>query len=408
MDTITHGIAGALIGKAAFGGNDLLPPIPVDKRRIITWSLMLGAIFPDADVFRDFLSHDDLLLLTWHRSITHSLLCLPVWAVVLGGLTQAVARRRKWDAPSLQALVGIYAVGILSHILLDLATSFGTMIWSPLDWSRPAWDILFIVDFTFTGLVLVPQMLAWTFLDREHMRSRAIVLWLVFSLAPFVISRIAETVGTPISTTVIAVAMLLSTALFLLPAVKGWGVQVPYVYWNRAGLTLALGYILAATYAHHVALGHVEQFAKEQNLQVEALGALPFPPSLLRWDGLVRTSRGVYEFRVELGDRGRSAQGSAGAGSSEGLEHAYYPDAFPNPFIEAARRLPEVQKVLWFARFPVIRFHEEGTDAVVEFSDLRFPTIRKDRPAGFTYQVKFAQDGKVLSQGWLRRFGNKR
>jgi len=31
----------------------------------------------------------------------------------------------------------VYAVGIVSHILLDLITSFGTMIWSPLKWSRP-------------------------------------------------------------------------------------------------------------------------------------------------------------------------------------------------------------------------------------------------------------------------------
>ncbi len=96
-------------------------------------------------------------------------------------------------------------------------------------------------------------------------------------------------------------------------------------------------------------------------------------------------------------------QGQCAFGNFEGLEHTYYPDAFPNPFIEEARRLPEVQKVLWFARFPVTRFHKEGPDAIVEFSDLRFPTIRKDRPAGFTYQVKFAQDGTVLSQGWLRR-----
>jgi len=28
--------------------------------------------------------------------------------------------------------------GILSHILLDLVTTFGTMIWSPLELSRPA------------------------------------------------------------------------------------------------------------------------------------------------------------------------------------------------------------------------------------------------------------------------------
>jgi membrane-bound metal-dependent hydrolase YbcI (DUF457 family) len=404
MDTITHGIAGALIGKAAFGGSDLFPPIPVDKRRVITWSLLLGAIFPDSDVFRDFFSHDQLLLLTWHRSITHSLLCLPVWAVLLAALTNAVARWRKWQAPGFPALVGIYAVGILSHIFLDLVTTFGTMIWSPLDWSRPAWDILFIIDFTFTALLLIPQLLAWAFEDPEHMRRRAIVMWLVFTPAPYLISKIGQVVGAPISNTAIVVATVLFAALFLLPAVQGWGVRVQYVNWNRAGLTLAIAYVLAATYAHHAALQRVEKFAASENLQAEALGALPFPPSLWRWDGLVRTPRGVYEFRMDLSDRlFRDAPNMAGTGNSDVIEHTYYPDALPNRFIEEARRLPEVQKVLWFARFPVTRFHKEGPDAIVEFSDLRFPTIRKDRPAGFTYRVKFAEDGTVLSQGWLRR-----
>jgi membrane-bound metal-dependent hydrolase YbcI (DUF457 family) len=72
MDTITHGIAGALIAKAAFNGADLLPPEPVNRRRIITWSLTLGAIFPDSDVLRDFISRNPMLIITWHRSITHS------------------------------------------------------------------------------------------------------------------------------------------------------------------------------------------------------------------------------------------------------------------------------------------------------------------------------------------------
>ena len=107
---------------------------------------------------------------------------------------------------------------------------------------------------------------------------------------------------------------------------------------------------------------------------------------------------------MDLSDRLlRRAEETTVSSKFEGLEHTYYPDAFPNAFIEQARRLPEVQKVLWFERFPVTRFHKEGPDAVVEFSDLRFPTIRKDRPAGFTYQVKFAPDGTVLSQGWVRR-----
>src|SRR6266436_346365 len=140
MDTITHGIAGALIGKAMFRGEDMFASRPMNRGRIITWSLMLGAIFPDSDVFRDVFSHDRLLVITWHRSITHSLLLLPLWALLLAGIMRVFANSRKWEAPSFAALVGIYAAGILSHILLDLVTSFGTMVWSPVQWSRPAWD----------------------------------------------------------------------------------------------------------------------------------------------------------------------------------------------------------------------------------------------------------------------------
>jgi membrane-bound metal-dependent hydrolase YbcI (DUF457 family) len=400
MDTITHGIAGALISKGAFGGHDLFPPAAMGKRRLLTWALMLGAIFPDSDVLRDMFSGDPLLMITWHRSITHSLLLLPLWSVLLALLLGAIARWRKWDAPSFLQLTGLFAVGILSHILLDLVTTFGTMIWSPLEWSRPAWDILFIVDFTFTAILLLPQLLAWTFEEPEHARRRAIIMWIIFAPAPYVISRIALFVGAPISDTVVVVATALFTVLFLFPAIGGVGVRVSYEHWNRAGLTVAIAYVLAATYAHHVAYGRVKEFAAQQGLQVEAIGALPFPPSLWRWDGLVRAPRGVYETRMDLSD-GLSPGGNGG--KPRVLEHTYYPDAFPNQFIEEARRLPEVQKVLWFARFPVTRFHKDGKDAVVEFSDLRFPQIRRDRPASFTYRVRFAPNGAVLSQGWVRR-----
>ncbi|MGO9844295.1 MAG: hypothetical protein ACLPZF_24325, partial [Candidatus Acidiferrales bacterium] len=78
-------------------------------------------------------------------------------------------------------------------------------------------------------------------------------------------------------------------------------------------------------------------------------------------------------------------------------------DAPPNEYIEVARQLPEVQKVLWFERFPVTQFHKEGDDAVVEFSDKRFPQIRRDRPGSFTYRVRFSADGKALTQGWVGR-----
>jgi hypothetical protein len=94
---------------------------------------------------------------------------------------------------------------------------------------------------------------------------------------------------------------------------------------------------------------------------------------------------------------------TANNGNLLALEHHYFPDAPPNSYIEVARHLPEVQKVLWFSRFPVTRFHKEGDVAVVEISDLRFPQGRTGRPPSFTYRVRFSSDGNVLSQGWATR-----
>lgn len=397
MDTITHGIAGALIGKAVFRGGDMFASDPMNRGRVITWSLMLGSIFPDSDVIRDFFSHDRLLILTWHRSITHSLIMLPLWAILLAAITQAFARSKKWEAPSFVALTTIYGVGILSHILLDLVTSFGTMIWSPLEWSRPAWDLIFIIDFTLTAVLLVPQLLAWVYSHPEKMKRRAVGMWLVFLPAPLLIARIGEIVGAPISGQTVLGAMILFAAIFLLPALRGWGLKMQHDKWNRAGLAAALTYVALTLFAHRVALARIQKFAELDHLQVASIGALPLPPSLWHWDGLVRAERGVYELRMDLSDK------PVKDGEVLALEHRYYPDAPPNSYIDVAKRLPEVQKVLWFARFPVTRFHKEGDQAIVEIADVRFVSARRDRPAAFTYRVRLSADGNVVSQGWVTR-----
>ena len=397
MDTITHGIAGALIGKALFRGEDMFASHPMNRGRIITWSLMLGAIFPDSDVLRDFFSSDRLLIVTWHRSLTHSLVLFPLWALLLAGITRAFANWRKWEGPSFAALTAIFGAGLLSHILLDLVTTFGTMIWSPLQWSRPAWDLIFIVDFTLTAILLVPQLLAWVYAHPEKMKRRAVGIWLVFLPAPLLIARIGEIVGAPISGRVILSAMIIFAVLFLLPSLFGWGLKIQHDKWNRAGFVAALAYVAMAFFAHHTAFARIQKFAELDHLQVQSIGALPLPPSLWRWDGLVRTERGVYELRMDLSDKSVS--------DTELLtqEHRYYPDAFPNSYTESAKRLPEVQKILWFTRFPVTRFHKEGAEAIVEISDIRFVQSRRDRPAAFTYRVRFGADGSVLSQGWVTR-----
>jgi hypothetical protein len=222
-------------------------------------------------------------------------------------------------------------------------------------------------------------------------------MWLVFLPAPFLIARIGEIAGAPISDRVVLGAMVVFAVLILLPARFGWGVKIQRDNWNRVGLAAALIYVASTVYAHHVALARIQKFAVLDHLQVESIGALPLPPSLWHWDGLVRTERGVYELRMDLADK------TANDGNLLSLEHHYFPDAPPNSYIEVARRLPEVQKVLWFSRFPVTRFHKEGDVAVVEISDLRFPRARPGRPASFTYRVSFGAEGNVLSQGWITR-----
>jgi len=392
MDTITHGIAGALIAKAAFRGDDMFTSRPMNRGRIITWSLMLGAIFPDADMLREFFSSNPMLILTWHRSITHSLVCMPFFALALAALTRWFARWRKWDVPSFLALTGIYAVGILSHILLDLATSFGTMVWSPLRWSRPAWDLLFIIDITFTALLLCPQILAWVYRQAEGLKNRAIITWSLLALASLGVAALLKNVGAPISAQTAVIVIMLLAAFFLLPTLGGKGLRVRYATWNRAGLAAAIFYIGAAFYAHSVALDRLREFVSIFQLKAESLGALPVPPSIWHWDGLVNTPHGVFEVRLDLSEPTVPAS----------IEQRFYPDAFPNQYIDDAKRLPTVQKVLWFSRFPVVRFHKEGDDAIVEISDIRFQSLRSNRPPAFTYRVKMSDSGKVISQGWER------
>ena len=414
MDTITHGIAGALLGKSIFPGDEMFTRRPMNRGRIITWSLMLGAIFPDSDVFRGMFVDNDMLIMTWHRSITHSLICLPLWALLLATLTRAIARWRNWDSPSFALLTGIYAIGIASHIFLDLVTSFGTMIWSPLQYARPAWDLLFIIDFTFSAILLIPQLLAWIYGRPDGLRPRALSCWIISIAATIVIAGFGQIVGAPISHTYIFITIVILAAVFLLPSMRSFGLHLRRATWNRTGLAVAIAYLCAAFFAHNAALARVNKFAASQHIDAQSIGALPLPPSIARWDGLVLAPRGVYETRISFGsptaDPNKSLVSldlsSSGANQSRPellpIEYSFFPNAPTNSFIESARHLPQVETFFWFARFPVTRFHKEGDVAVVEYSDIRFPHTSSRGPSPFTYEVRFDANGKVLSQGWRK------
>ncbi len=196
MDPITHGITGALLGKAYFSK---------PHARVAVFAATLGAVFPDIDVFYEAyaeIAHQDpLAIVRYHRAITHSFVALPFFALLLAWLTHAIARRLGIASPSAWMLTLIYGVGIASHIVLDGMTSFGTRMWYPISQRRVAWDWLFIIDFTFTSIILAPQVIAWIYRDtqrgREKSLARALGMWALFTVGLAFTWLLAYEVGTP-------------------------------------------------------------------------------------------------------------------------------------------------------------------------------------------------------------------
>jgi len=215
---------------------------------------------------------------------------------LLAALTLALCRRRKWESPSYLALCAFGQWGILSHIFLDLVTTFGTMIWSPYKSTRPAWIFFSIIDFSFTAILLIPQLLAWAYEDPEHSRRRALIMWLVLHARAVRDFAYCERIGAPISSNVVGLAMVLFAALFLFPAARGWGHRLQYVTWNRVGLApgrhLPPCCDVCPSPSTRIAF---KKWPATENIEVQSIAALPFPPSLFHWDGLIRAPRGVYE-----------------------------------------------------------------------------------------------------------------
>jgi membrane-bound metal-dependent hydrolase YbcI (DUF457 family) len=403
MDTVTHGIVGALIGKAFFAEDQgrrapSWRERPNTPARVAVISATLGAIFPDIDVFAGPIAHNSLAIIEWHRNITHSLIMLPVWALVLALLTSWLAARIRWPAPSLNQLALIYAAGLASHIFLDLITSFGTMVWSPLDYARPAWDWLFIIDLTLTSLALVPQLAAWAFRRPDGAARRAATIWAALSATAFVVAPLVRWLQVPFPTVGAVAASLVFAGFLLLPLRRGIGTRVGREKWCRIGFALVAGYLSFAGGLHHVAIQRLTEFADEQHLPYQSIAAMPLPPSAARWAGLIATSEGVY--RVEFNQFGEDP-----------VKIQYFEDPAPNRYLAAARELPDTRKFLWFARFPVSRYFERDGQPVVQITDLRFygaiPQPLQSRTnatpyGGFTFEVVFSPDGRVLSDHWLR------
>ena len=390
MDTFTHAFAGALLGKALFTTRKSETPTELSPQaRVAIFAATIGSAFPDIDFFYTIFSRDDLALLKYHRYITHSLILLPLWTLLLAWLVRAGAKRFGIAPPSFTWTALATAVGITSHLLLDLVTSFGTMIWSPLSNARASWDVVFIVDFTLTALFLLPQVSAWIHRDLARSLRRALRMWALFTVLALGANWFAAAAGFPFSIWVIPIASAVIAALFFITLRGNRGAKIARSTWARAGLGVACGYLILCVAAHQVALSRLRRFVVSQKINAQVIGALPLAPSLLNWDGLIRTPNGSYRLHEDLF-------------SAEALEYDFFPDSPPDNLLEAARKLPGVQTYLWFARFPIFRERAVSGHQVIELSDLRFIMRAPRRVPGFTYRVTFDSEGRPIQWAFGR------
>jgi len=401
MDPVTHGIAGALIGKAFFANRNSSASRPsqlmhsVSTARVAILAVALGAVFPDVDIFVDAFSRDPLAIAHYHRGFTHSFVGLPIFAVVLAALTRVFfswyakhSGREEWTPPSFTFLFAIYATGIASHIILDGFTSFGTRMLNPFSKDRVAWDFLFIIDFILTALLLVPQLAAWVHHRREIAEKRALSIWVFLTISTLVVWVLVRKAGFPFHLLPVIVASGIFAAVLFLPICQGVGARISRARWCQVGFFLSCAYIVACGVAHHAAMSRVRAFASQQHISVETVGAMPLPISFLHWDGLILTPNGVYQSQFCLRD-------------SFAPTFHFFANSPQNRYTQEAVRLEPVRTFLWFARFPVVHFSAVGGRNLVEYRDLRFFSGASRQPMPFTFGVLFDSEGKILNYGWV-------
>ena len=148
LDIVTQGVLGAAVGHAVLG------------RRIGAKAMAIafvGGIIPDLDIFL-VESSQSLDYWHYHRGITHSLFFGPVLGLPLAAVSLAVQRWRSGAPTSFGLWYLFWALVLVTHPLLDLATHWGTAFFTPLTDARFGIPAVPVIDPVYT-LVLVAALI---------------------------------------------------------------------------------------------------------------------------------------------------------------------------------------------------------------------------------------------------------
>jgi len=184
VDTLTHALSGALLARASAAHD--APPRSI-PRRVAAGFLACAA--PDLDFVIGFFGPVQYLMN--HRGVTHSVLLLPLWALLVSWVLAKLLR-----APGgWRELYAVAALGIGAHIAGDVITSFGTMVLAPVsDW-RAIFGSTFIIDLWFSGIIAAGLIASLVWRDRRWPAVAATALLIGYVGAQGMLKGKAEEFG---------------------------------------------------------------------------------------------------------------------------------------------------------------------------------------------------------------------
>lgn len=139
MDNLTHSLVGLFLARTG-----LKYATPQG-----TAVLVVAANIPDVDAFGWFFG--PATYTHYHRNITHSLVAMPVMALIAVALVRFIGRKPvNWWPAFLIAFVGV-----VSHILLDLTNVYGVRLALPFSGHWWHWDLTPVIDFSIWAMLLL-------------------------------------------------------------------------------------------------------------------------------------------------------------------------------------------------------------------------------------------------------------
>ena len=174
MDPVTQGLLGAAVSQSI---------AKHDQIRLAAGIGFVAGIAPDVDILIHS-SQDPLLGLEMHRHFTHSLIFIPIGALIVACLAYLVLRHKQLNFYQMY----VYAIAAYATSgLLDACTNYGTQLLWPFSNTRIAWNIISVVDPLFTLILIVSVVLCLWLRSAFAVRNG-----LVFALAYLMIGLIQK------------------------------------------------------------------------------------------------------------------------------------------------------------------------------------------------------------------------